>query len=76
MRSQHFAFKSNMAAFREDVNWSFPDEEDTYSNYFNSTIYCCLYCGIALCNKCSVFEENEDTPGWTAGKENSYKTET
>ena len=49
MRSQHFAFKSNMAAFREDVNSSFPDEEDTCSNCFNSTKYCCLYCGIAPC---------------------------
>ena len=65
-----------MASFREDVNSSFPDEEDTCSSCFNSTKYCCLYCGIALCNKCAVFEENEDTPGWTAGKENSYKTET
>ena len=64
MRSQLFVFKSKMDVYCADLNSRFSDDEDPCSSYFNSTKYCCLYCGIALCNKCSVFEDDEDTPGW------------
>ena len=35
---------------------------------FMDTKYKCLRCELPICNKCSVFEENEDVEGWTAGK--------
>lgn len=37
---------------------------DTCSSCFRETGYTCLICSFPFCNKCSVFEQNEDTPGW------------
>ena len=39
---------------------------------FMNTKYKCLRCELPICNKCSVFEENEDVEGWTAGKNVAY----
>ena len=42
------------------------------SSCFDSTKYSCIKCKIPICNKCSVFEEDEDFPGWLAGKSVGY----
>ena len=34
--------------------------------------YECLRCNIPICNKCSVFEENEDVEEWRAGRSVAY----
>ena len=39
---------------------------------FMDTKYECLRCKIPICNKCSVFEENEDGEGWGAGRSVAY----
>lgn len=38
------------------------------SSCFTNTKYVCIECRIPICNKCSIFEINEDTGGWTAGR--------
>ena len=60
---------STMAAFRANSYSRYSnDDEDTCMSYFAITKYHCLHCEISICNKCSVFEDNEEAPGWTAGK--------
>ena len=44
------------------------NSEDMCSSCFANTKYICIVCRIPICNKCSVFENNEDTDFWTAGK--------
>ena len=39
---------------------------------FINTKYKCLKCEMPACNKCSVFKQNEDVEGWTAGKRVAY----
>ena len=39
---------------------------------FMDTKYECLRCKIPICNKCSVFKENEDVEGWRAGRSVAY----
>ena len=39
---------------------------------FMNTKYKRLRCELPICNKCSVFEENEDVEGRTAGKSVAY----
>ena len=40
---------------------------------FVDTKYKSLRCELpSICNKCSLFEENEDVEGWTAGKSVAY----
>ena len=46
--------------------------EDICSSCFNNTKYKCLLCGLPFCMKCSVFENDEDVPGWAAGKAVAY----
>lgn len=65
-------FRFNMAAFRASVNKRYPDDEDSCMSCLTTTKYCCLRCKWALCNKCSVPEKNEDTPGWKPGKSVAY----
>ena len=55
-----------MAAWRNSL--SSTEELDMCSSCFCSTKYTCLKCEMSICNKCSIFEANEDTPGWVAGK--------
>lgn len=38
----------------------------------STTKYQCLRCSIAICNNCSIFEENEDVSGWKPGKAVGY----
>ena len=40
---------------------------DMSFSYFDTTKYTCLKCSNSVCNRCSVFQE-EETPGWQAGK--------
>ena len=35
---------------------------------FKTTKYTCLDCGLHFCIPCSVFEEDEEVPGWMAGR--------
>ena len=65
-------FRFNMAAFRAIVTKRYPDDEDSYMSHLTRTKYCCLRCKWALCNKCSVPEENEETPSWKPGKSFAY----
>ena len=55
-----------MAAWRKTL--SSTEEVDMCSSCFCSTKYTALKCGKSICNKCSIFEANEDTPGLVAGK--------
>ena len=58
-----------MAAFRANSYSRYSnDDEDTCISCFATTKYNCLHCEMSICNKCSVFEDNEEAPGWTAGK--------
>ena len=41
-------------------------------SYFMNTKYKCLRCELPICNKCSVFEVNEDVEGWTTIKNVAY----
>ncbi len=36
------------------------------------TKYICLRCGEHCCNRCSEIENEEETPGWKAGKSVGY----
>ena len=65
-------FRFNMAAFRAIVNKCYPDNEDSCMSCLTTTKYCCQSCKWALCNKCSVPEENEETSGWKHGKSIAY----
>lgn len=48
-----------------------PDEDMCYS-CFATTKYSCKKCGHSVCNHCSVFKDDEETPGWVAGKSVGY----
>ena len=48
--------------------FSSTEEVDMCSSCFCVTRYTCLKCEKPICDKCSIFEANEDTPGWVAGK--------
>ena len=37
-----------------------------------TTKYCCINCQLAVCNRCSTFEMNEETVGWLAGRRVGY----
>ena len=47
-------------------------EEENCSLFCSScsdlTKYICIDCAVPICNKCSVFEKDEDIEGWQAGK--------
>ena len=44
------------------------DKSNMCSSCFSRTKYSCLKCRNNFCMRCSVFENDEDTPGWRAGK--------
>ena len=48
----------------------FEDEgdEDSCMSCLDTRKYRCLCCKFSLCNKCSLPEENDEIPGWKAGK--------
>ena len=60
-----------MASSRKSLLTSHSVMEMCFSCFMN-TKYKCLRCELPICNKCSVFEENEDVEGWTAGKSVAY----
>ena len=39
---------------------------------FVETKYVCITCELLVCNKCSSFEANEETPGWLMGRSVGY----
>ena len=41
-------------------------------SFFSKTKYTCLTCSNYYCMRCSVFETEEDTPGWKEGKSVAY----
>lgn len=43
-------------------------EDDTCMSCFQTTKYECIDCRLPLCNRCSIEEINESTPGWLARK--------
>ena len=55
-----------MAAWRE--RFTVVREEDMCYSCFETTKYSCIKCANAICNRCSAFESDEETPGWIAGK--------
>ena len=46
--------------------------DDCCSVCFVETKYACLICELPVCNNCSTFESNEETPGWVMAKSVSY----
>ena len=58
--------RRKMAAWRAKLATS--NEDDMCSVCFSATKYSCLRCEIPICNKCSIFEQDEDHQGWVAGK--------
>ena len=48
-----------------------PDEDMCYS-CFATTKYSCIKCGHSVCNRCSLCKDDEETPGWVAGKSVGY----
>ena len=62
-----------MVASRGNLEWScHPVEENVCNSCFVDTKYRCIHCGMHICNKCSVFESEEVTPGWVACKSVGY----
>lgn len=47
-------------------------DTSTCGSCFASTKYICLSCTNAFCMRCSVFEEDEEKPGWKAGRSVAY----
>ena len=47
-------------------------QKEMCSSCFRETGYRCILCANPFCNQCSVFEENEDVPGWVMGKSVAY----
>lgn len=47
-------------------------DEGICSSCFAKTKYTCLTCGNHFSMRCSVFENEEDTPGWKIGKSVAY----
>ena len=48
------------------------DVDDRCGICFNETNYICLKCDLPVCNKCSTYENNEETVGWTMGRSVGY----
>ena len=61
-----------MASYRQSLNSCIQGENDQNTSCFATTKYSCLHCAMPICNKCSVFEENEEASGWAAGKRVGY----
>lgn len=59
-----------MAVWRKTLS-STIKEVDMCSSFFYVTKYTYIECKIPTCNKCSISEANEDTPGWVAGQKES-----
>ena len=58
-----------MATWRADyARESSSSEENMCSWCFANTKYTCLKFQIPICNKCSTFEDNEESERWTTGK--------
>ena len=54
-----------MAAWRATLA---DNSVDMCSSCFADTKYVCIDCCMPICNKCSTFENDEDTDGWRAGR--------
>ena len=74
-RAQTMLCVSNMARYRQSLNSCIQGENDqnTCSSCFATTKYSCLHCAMPICNKCSVFENNEEASRWTASKLVGYR---
>ena len=59
-----------MAAWRK--KFTVVLDEDMCYSCFATTKYSCIKCGHSVCNRCSVFKDDEGTPGWVAGKSVGY----
>lgn len=44
------------------------DSKNMCSFCFINIKYVCIECRISICNKCFIFEINEDIGGWTVGR--------
>ena len=63
-------FFSNMAAYRS--GFEDEDDKDSCMSGLGTTKYRCL-CKFKLCNKCPLpIRENDEIPGWKAGKFVAY----
>lgn len=45
---------------------------DMCASCFTTTKYVCISCDMAICNKCSCFESDEEKPNWVAGRSVGY----
>ena len=60
-RKQQYKMASSSGA-RRSVS-----DDNLCSVCFDQTNYICLICDMPICNKCSVYEYNEETKGWLMG---------
>ena len=47
-------------------------QKEMCSSCFRETGYRCILCASPFCNQRTVFEENEDVPGWVMGESVAY----
>ena len=51
---------------------SFIPKIDFCSSCAKETEYICITCGIAVCNRCSIAEENDEVSGWRPARSVGY----
>ena len=61
-----------MAAYRGGFENDDDDDEDSCMSCLDTTKHRCHRCKFLLCYKCSLSEENDEIPGWKAGKFVAY----
>ena len=61
-----------MASYRKSLLPPHQSMMEMCCSCFMDTKYECLRCKIPICNKCSVFEENEYVEGWRASRSVAY----
>ena len=69
---QHFRDTCHARLFPPRVNNGVAKGKEMCSSCFRETGYCCILCSNPFCNRCSVFEEDEGSPGWVMGRSVAY----
>ena len=62
----------NRVAARYLNNGFVYSEIDFCSSCAKETEYICVTCGVAVCNRCSIAEENDEVSGWRPARSVSY----
>ena len=64
--------KNNMAAWWAKLSVTSSSKANMCSSCFSMTKYKCLKSKIPICINCSIFEEDENSTGWMAGRSVGY----